>query len=335
MMNHHLQIYCIMKRDIRFFPVKSIQAYLVLATLLLAAACKKEKALEPSNGDENHFIIKDNPADPADHAIYQFYQSTGIACFYNDTIAKKEVRNNAGIPQYAYIKLSLSYSLFGNQILNFKYIPSKAPIPALMTLLKEKLIPRLPKGMVIPSILLVDSLWNTLPVQNTTIVDGWTALQGFNTVAIKLMDVEVMNNEDKEIYIASILAGLAEKKMSTAFAEELQKNFFSISRQPGVNPLPFDIYYGLPFYIFMDPATVPEPGTIGFLKYINVGDPMWPPMYLITPPREMDDIRTYLTAAFRYSTAAFNNQYAGQELILQKFNIIRNIAEKAGFSLPD
>ncbi|MGN6419971.1 MAG: hypothetical protein ACTHMC_20870 [Pseudobacter sp.] len=324
-----------MKPAISFSPTKALQVYFLLATILLATACKKEKALEPSKEDENYFIIKDNPADPADHAIFQFYQNTGIASFYNDTIARKEVRNNAGVPQYSYIKLSLSYSLFGNQILNFKHISSKAPIPALMTLLKEQLIPQLPKGLIIPSILLVDSLWNTLPVLNTTVVDGWTSWQGFNTVAIKMMDVEAMNNEEKKIYIASIMAGLAEKKLNSIFPGELQKEFFSVSRQPGVNPLPFDIYYGLPFYIFMDPATVPEPETIGFLKYINVGDPLWPPLYLNTPPREMDDLRTYLTAAFHYSTADFNNEYAGHELILQKFNTIRKFAKQAGFSLPD
>ena len=325
-----------MKRAILLIPSKPIRAWLLLIAVLLATSCSKEKNLEPSNLDEDYFAIQDNPEDPVDHAIYRFYQSTGIGSFYNDTIHRKQVGDSAGTPVYAYVKLSLSYAPFGNSNHRFKLLSSRAAIPALLDLLKEQLIPQIPENMQIPSILLVDSFWNQESrIINIQLADGWSSFQGFNTLAIKVEDVTNMNAEEQRLYIASILAGLAAKQIGNAYASELQRDFYSVSRSPDLAVSPYDIYIGLPFFFLMDPSTVPPPEAIGFLKYISVDYGIPIPLYQMTPPLEADDLRAYLCAAFYYSTQEFNSKYADDEWILQKFSIIRNIAKQAGFRLPD
>ncbi len=63
---------------------------IILAVFFALTGCKKETALSPTNQDENYLVVKDNPNDPVDHQLYLFYQSTGIAGFYSDTVAKNK-----------------------------------------------------------------------------------------------------------------------------------------------------------------------------------------------------------------------------------------------------
>ncbi len=58
----------------------------LLTGIMALMACSKESALEPSDKDINYFVVNDNPNDPVQHAMYQFYEKTGIATFHNDTI---------------------------------------------------------------------------------------------------------------------------------------------------------------------------------------------------------------------------------------------------------
>lgn len=309
----------------------------LLSAILLTTSCKKEKALEPSNEDENYFVVTDNPNNPVDHSIYQFFTNTGIPVFYKDTIGKKRIPDSAGIARYTYITLSINYGLFGNTQNNYTPLSSKAPIPAFLDLLKEQLLPRMPAGLHFNSILLIDSFIHELPMNNLKFEDGWTTWQAFNTVAIMVKDVTVMNNEEKKMYVSSILAGIADKQINSLYANELQRNFYSISRTAASAVLNgTDIYIGLPFFIFTDPSSVPAPEKIGFLRYMDVGLFGIPDPYFTTsPPNEANDLRAFLTASLNYTTQEFNTKYVNEELVLKKYGIIKNIAKQAGFKFPD
>lgn len=191
-----------MKHPIQPIPAKRILASCLLIATLLTAGCRKEKTLSPTDLDDNYFIIKDNPDDQVDHAIYQFYENTGIATFYNDTIHRKRIADTAGMPRYAYTKLALGYSLFGTAVFNFKLLPSKENVPALLDLLKNDLLPKLPGDMRLPSFFLIDSFWNNYPLVNIKTADGWSSWQGFNSVAIVVKDVTAMNNDERKVYTA-------------------------------------------------------------------------------------------------------------------------------------
>lgn len=327
-----------MKRYIQLTTFQASFTGVLLLTVLLTSGCKKEKALDPSNLDENYFVVKDNPNDPVDHAIYQFYQSTGIASFYNDTIHRRRISDSAGFPRYNYVKLSLNYNLFGASQHRFSYLSSKTNVPACLTVIKEKVLPVLPDNLDIPSILLVDSFMQLQPLLYVEIKDGWNSIHGFNTVGIKVADAGAMNENEKKFYAGSILAGMAEKRLNSLYAAELQRDFYSITRAAGLSLMEYDIYFGLPFFIFgVDFSTVPPAEYFGYLKYIHIAN-NWgldDPLYTAAPANEVSDLRAFLTAVFSYSTAEFNTEYTNDELVLQKFGIIKNMAKRAGFKFAD
>jgi hypothetical protein len=314
-------------------PSTLIVTCCLFASLLSAVGCRKEKALTASDQDENYFVVKDNPNDPVDHAIYEFYNSTGIASFCNDTIHRERISDSAGLPRYSYIKLSLSYSLFSNQYISFKPVSNKGRIPPLLNLLEEELLPRLPNDLLVPSFFLVDSIWTNLSEQVIDLADGWTAWHGFNTVAISVKDVDAMNADERRMFAASLLAGIAEKRLRKTANEILNRDFFSISRVASKAFTPLDIYSGTPFFIHgIDPPAITA---LGFVRYfINGYAVMLGLPNPVGPPGEADDLRAFLTAAFYYTPEQFAGIYPGSEIMLKKLNTIREIARKAGFRIP-
>lgn len=306
----------------------------LLFSLFVAVSCRKEKSPEPSNQDNNYFIITDNPNDPIDHAIYQFYKSTGIASFYNDSIYKKRVSREGEIPErFTYIKLSLNYTPLGNANIYSKPVSSKTNIPPLLQLMETEVLPKLPSDVIIPSILLIDSFSNqNQRIKNIKIPHGLTSIYGFNTVGIIVEYMEMMNNEERKMYAASILAGISARRLNDLYAARLQKDFFSLSRDVTKNTIPMDIYSGIPWLLLLPPGDEPPPKSIGFLFYPIFDYPFGD---YFNMPNEEYDIRAYLTAAFYHTTQEFTDLHPNETLVLQKFNIIRRFAKDAGFRIPD
>ncbi|RZS75447.1 hypothetical protein [Pseudobacter ginsenosidimutans] len=313
-------------------PATLILSCCLLTSLLFIVSCRKEKAPEPSNLDKNYFVIEDNPSDPVDHSIYTFYKSTGIATFYTDSIYKKRVSREGEIPErFAYIKLTLNYTPLGNPDVYSELLSSRANIQSLLHLLETDIIPKLPSAAIIPSILLIDS-FSDHTYKNVQIPHGLTSICGFNTVGITVAEVEMMNNEERKMYAASILAGIAVTKINELYAGQLQKEFFSISRAATSATLPVDIYSNYPWFLLLTPGMEPAPLDIGFLFYPTT---VFLPGDYPNQPREVDDLRAFLTAAFYYTTAEFTDLHQQETLVLQKFNIIRRFVKDAGFSIPE
>jgi hypothetical protein len=308
-----------------------------LLVALLATSCRKEKMPSPSWLDEDYFVVQDDPGDPVQHARYEFFKSTGIASFHNDTIKKKQVGEIDGKPRYTYYTLSMDYTMYGDHNMNFKLVSDKTQIPAFLDLLKQDLLPRLPAAIHIPSILMTDSIWYAgFPAQNTQIADGWTSAQGFNTIGISVKNIAAMSNLEKRIYVASMMAGIAEKRLNDLYEERLQQEFFSISRAAVRLIMPsLDIYFGIAFMFAFPAGNHPAANSVGILKYPRVKLGEAPPMNdLESMPRVSDDLRAFLTAAFCYTEEEFTNLYPNNALILKKFSVIRKIVSEAGFKLP-
>lgn len=314
---------------------RSLSCCLLLA--LLATSCRKEKMPSASYLDENYFVVEDDPNDPIQHARYGFFKSTGIASFYKDTISKKQVDEIDGKPRYTYYTLSLDYTLYGNSYMSFKLVSDKTQIPAFLDLVKEDLLPRLPAGVYVPSILMTDSIYyGGFPAQNTQIADGFTSFHGFNTIGMSVKNVAAMSDLEKRIYVGSMLAGIAEKRLNELDEERLQQEFFSISRAAAKAIMPaLDIYFGVPFMYAFPAGNHPAANTVGILKYPRVKLGEAPPMNdLVSMPRTTDDLRAFLTAALCYTEEEFTNLYPNNALILKKISVIRNIVRDAGFKLP-
>lgn len=301
---------------------------LTMLLLLLLAGCKKEAALQPSNRDENYLVVKDNPSDPVDHAIYQFYQATGVPVFYNDTIAREQIGDNDGVPRYSYIKLATAYSPSGiNTFLFFKLMSKKEKVLPMLPFLKDKVLPRINGVLPVHSILLVDStrLRGSTGYGTTTTVNKPYA--GFNTVIIKAVRADTVSEAGQKRYVASVLAMIMLKRLNSTYIERLDADFHSIT----INSLP---NFRGPIYGQLLSVLAPDGSlTLGDIGFI-MSNPQIPSGE--GAPYQQDDLIAYLEALFFYDTTAqFEAAYAAYPLVLQKFKVIKGLAKEIGFRFAD
>lgn len=320
--------------------IRNKRGFIIICSLLIlqvviTTGCKKEAPLEPSNIDENYLTVQDKPNDPIDHAIFQFYESTGIPLFYNDTISKKQIGDSAGTPRYFYIRLIPGYSPLGNEEIKLTFTQSKQQIPAFLDFFKSDIIPKLPADISIPSILFVDSFATYFPRAFMIPTDGWDNLQGFNTAVIKNKDVTAMTPEEKNMYVTSILTGFGAKKLILTQNIKLQKDFYSISRNLAKKLIADEIYTSYAVE-FLFPPPIPAPEDLAFMHYVTFYLAFDGVEYTyLEAPREEDDLRMYLFAALYYTTEEFNSKYAAYPPILEKLKIMKEMASSIGFQVPN
>ncbi|WP_127132317.1 hypothetical protein [Pseudoflavitalea rhizosphaerae] len=297
----------------------------IIGCILLIAACKKEAALQPVNAEENLLVVKDNPSDPVDHAIYQFYQSTGIPCFYNDTISRKQVGENNGVPRYFYTKLIVNWSpaLGTDTFTQFRLPLDRTSLLPMLQLVKEELLPLVPDQVPLHSILFADTIFTypAIPAPNYPAKTELNALGGLNTLVIRIVNPDTMSAASKKVYINSILQALAFKQLYNTPSINLQAVFFSISRNAFKN----EIYVS--DFTFQYPDGDRKPEEFGLLFYFDIYG------YIITCS-EQEDLRIYLDVIFNYTPAELNSRYAAWPIVLEKINVLRTILKNAGFLLP-
>ena len=149
---------------------------LCLIALIVGSCGDDEGNLSPSGLEKNWFVLEDSE-DPIDHLRYKIYEDTGFPIYYNDTIGS-ETRYSPGIGKYTYYEVlqvfyspgsvtpeytSARYSLVSSERKNVREV---------LEFVRNEIIPQIPEGTYLPSILLVDSL--VTPSGDTTIYKGLT-----------------------------------------------------------------------------------------------------------------------------------------------------------------
>lgn len=320
-----------MTKNINAQPASCRTVFCLLGLLVFLSACNKEVLLKESNKDTNYYVNYDNPNDPIDHAIFNFYKRTGIAAFSKDTIAKIKTSKEGESPErYKHIVLKPSYNLMGNDILGIYPLVSRDPIPDVLNLIETRVLPKLPKGFYIPCILFATDV-NTYVYANLELIQGHAAFKGFDALVVKAVDMQSMTDKEKDVYAASILAGCAEGLISRSYNEELQANFYSISRKLMKTYTTYEAYSGLP-YMFAEMATSPNPLSVGFFKHVLF--PFMDIMELESMPTENTDLRAFLAAVFVYTTSEFESLYSDHPKVIEKFNVLRRLVELEGYKLP-
>lgn len=289
---------------------------LLLSMIMTGSCSKKEDALEPSNKDENYLVVQDNPNDPLEHAVYELYKATDIPVFYNDTIARRQIGDSAGIPQYFYTRLMVNYSPSTGESnsLKFTLLPKQRRVKSMLNLLKNDLLTVLPH---LPSVFLTDSLFT--PSQGAPIIRD--AHVGFNSVAIRSVDPDTMSADAKKKYLLAVLNRVASQKLESLKGALLESDFYDISRQmsPYVDP-----FFKQLQAISDGTQTFEDFGFITTVKFQNK---------IYSPDKTTDEL-SYLQAVFSKTSSDFNTMYASYPAVLKKFNAIRSMLTDLKFKLP-
>lgn len=93
--------------------------YVIIVFVL--AACDKEE-LDQAVVYENLYTIQDDPSDPVKHRIYEIYEKYGLPVYFNDTIGKYYVKDDAGgNPYYRYELVDLNWNFYSDNSQGVKY----------------------------------------------------------------------------------------------------------------------------------------------------------------------------------------------------------------------
>lgn len=290
--------------------------------ILLATACRKEEVTVFPDYDKNWLVVDDNPNDPTIHGNYLFFKETGIPVYVNDTIGTQARTDVFGRNFTHYEKLSLSYSIGGLQagapplVYSFTYC-NKADVPAALAYLKSEILPVLPKGIYVPSILLVANL-------NT---NGFKyAFKGLNTIVIgQIAGIPSMNQATKVQYKGAILRAMLTSAMLRPKYADILDKFASVSRKYVSVVDAYDLYtntlrqriVGLP------PGVAPTLQAVGFIDTEPTN-----PYY--TPATPSMDASMYVEAILGRTDAEFKQLYGSNPVIMIKYNLIRQILTDLG-----
>jgi hypothetical protein len=305
--------------------IKPVSNYLLFLLALNIVACKKEAAPQPSNKEEFFLTVKDNPSDPVDHAIYEFYKATNLPLFYNDTVAREQVGDSAGIPIYSYQRLAVRYSPVGTQVnINFVLLSEKEAVLPMLPFIKDNLLPLIPDVFPLQSLLLVQSssqraTGGLAPRKNKAFV-------GFNTLLLPTVNPETMSDSSKRKYIADVLATLAFKMLKPAYETRLAAEFHSITKSTTSSPL---IYLQLLSSLSPDGNGTLEDFSFLPMRFIQASAPGY-------TPRPDDDLVSYIEVAFfyeNYAPANFETDYAAYPLMIKKFKVVKKILKEIGFQI--
>lgn len=299
---------------------------LALLAFIGATSCRKEEVTTFPDYDRNWLVVTDNPADPATHSSYLFFKETGIPLYFNDTIGSQQRVDVFGNTYTYYEKLSFSYSLGGIQVgappmvNSFTYC-AKSDVPAAIDYLKNDVMPSVPKGVYVPSILLVENL--------SSYAFGQYAFKGFNTVLIgKISTIAGMNETARRSYKAAILRAIFTNAVLNDKYSDLLTRFYNESRKYST----IRDTYNLGNWLFSANITGLPAGVTATFNTLGFLGPD-PRNASYTPYTTWMDVSMFLEAAFGNSKADFQRMYGSYASIMTKYGIITQILENIGYKV--
>ncbi|TCD03184.1 hypothetical protein [Pedobacter psychroterrae] len=309
-----------------------MKLYVILSIILTIffTSCKKEDVLEPSLMDKNFLSVKDNQTDPVDHEIYNIYVQYGVPIFYNDTVIREQRFDASGKRFMYYETLAVNYALTGTTSAGtiapppdyYKIPDSKTTLLPLIEFIRDEVIAKLPKGIYVPSILLLDSL--------KSLSSGTFAVRGLNTVGIsKGKDFSSLNAVSKNTLRAAALRSMVSTFInSDTNAAWLSSNFLNVSRAFYTTA---DLYSSPKSQLELSKVYFANPGLnrpeqIGFLGKYSGEDYGFP-----RTPTLAQDINMYLEAVFANTTAEFTLKYGTYIPVMLKYNRMKEKLVEIGF----
>lgn len=299
---------------------------------LLIGGCAKEKDLEPSGLDPNWFVVTDS-ADPVDHLRYEIFQETGVPIFRNDTIGSMDRGLDAlGQPYIYYEILDVNYSITSDvEVATYKLCEEDAPVMLALELMRDEVIPRLPKALYPRCFLLVDQL-NIDQTKNQR--GEATAYKGMmTTVAGRLHSIGEMSDEELARWVAGITgeviseylysrcAGLLEEFYSKAEViardGETTVNLYEFRydiREGGTSETEPE-YKDWKEYGFLTYDTSQEIETTeGKREYRTIG--------------QRRDVETFMVEIMLNDETGFKSTYADYPLLLEKYDLLKAVWNK-------
>lgn len=283
--------------------------------------------------ERNWLVVEDNPNDELDHTRYEIFEQTGIPIYYNDTIGSEPRTTLAGQPYTYYEVLQVFYNpgtaTPSPKTANYTLPGRRADVLPVVEYLRDKVLPSIPKGMYVPSVLLVDTLNSS---------SGTVAFKGLNTIVLSnVRRFASMTEDARRLYRASFLRAVVASSLYTKEEQWLEDNFFS--QTYAVNSSNATYLYSTAsatYYVYKALSNYPQTeqtlANLGFIGTHTKPTATTPERYK-TVPTKSEDVSQFVEAVLAYPEAEFLSQHKGQKVVLAKYQVLRQKLMAYGFEL--
>lgn len=281
--------------------------------MICVTSCEKEDSLVPNETTKNYFIISPDATDAISVLRREFHERNEVHLLFNDTLCHEQLGTNPdGIPIWHTEMLDLSYSLTsGGDELYFDYLTNQSEMKESIHFIETYMIPRLASPLRPYSILLVNQLSENY-YGTIRPIDYYL---GYRCLAIAVGNIAEMNEQEKRNFFSPIFGEIIQKKISIVPATVMEK-FYTFSKE----------FYGKTYAA----AGVPEDENYEF-DYDKVYSRGFLEAYYNLFISADYDLNDYIEALFNTSEEDFKNTYADYPIIIEKYDVLKQIISDLGF----
>lgn len=256
----------------------------------------------------------------------EFFEKEGVYLLFNDTLSREYLGDDvSGNPVYDYQIVDLSYSMIASAgAFAFQYLQADEEKQAAADFLSDNVLPSLGESMRPYSFLVVDVLeYYEDYYGELVLVDGTIVYSGWNCTAIAVQGINEMSEAEQESYRLQLLKSMANNKMQL-LDESVFDEFYAFCES----------YYSTYFMYEEAEAFCQEYPTqydLGFLSTYSYGYNGY--MWLVNFKAKSYDLEDYTNAIFDTPEEEFRETYADYPIVLEKYQILKDIIESLGIIL--
>lgn len=292
---------------------------------MLLAACSEDDIV-PNTLEENYFLEPITSSEFELALQKEFFEKEGVYLLFNDTLSREYLGDDvSGNPVYDYQIVDLSYSMIASAgAFAFQYLQADEEKQAAADFLSDNVLPSLGESMRPYSFLVVDVLeYYEDYYGELVLVDGTIVYSGWNCTAIAVQGINEMSEAEQESYRLQLLKSMANNKMQL-LDESVFDEFYAFCES----------YYSTYFMYEEAEAFCQEYPTqydLGFLSTYSYGYNGY--MWLVNFKAKSYDLEDYTNAIFDTPEEEFRETYADYPIVLEKYQILKDIIESLGIIL--
>ena len=279
---------------------------------LCAISCAKEDDLTPTGLNEDYFSVSPDATDEISVLRQEFYEKHGIHLLFNDTL-RHEQRGTYedGSPIWFTETVDLNYNISSNGTADYslEYLNNQEAREAAIDLVERHVLSHLGEGLQPYSFLLLQQIssYNSYyeEYENVDFVNN------IRCMAISTGDIATASDEEQEAFCLGILHSIISNNIES-LEESAFEEFYSFCSE----------YYGADYADF-GMSDYPENEELYELGFILT--------YMWYFPYEYNDLESFVDAVFEMSETEFTEMYGDYPIIMQKYEIIKQIISDMGY----
>lgn len=291
--------------------------------LLMTIACKKEDGITPEAVVPNPFYPDVSATDEHAQLCRNFYAETGCYLLLNDTLKHEYLGvDRYGNPLYSTELIDLTYSVTSSVQWKFEFNYSTNYQRELraVEILKNDILPSMDERYYPYSFLLVESYCDyAYMIEEGDNIGYWSGPDSGEYYIGNRATVIAIGSllKDKKALIKNLLRNLLEKQLTNS----VLKDFYA----PGLS------YYSKDWmgeFTSLDDF-YNRTGILAVKELLFVGDEAW--TYCVES--NTADLKKFLNPLLEGKEEAFRAEYATYPIILEKFEILKQVIIDLGFSI--